>query len=290
MWRGQQREGEADEGLGELAGDGAGDATGTRAQQPLERPRAPLSGSSGGSGHDPVAWSSVSRHSRITNRRAPYGRSRSEVVRPTGVRLRRMPTPTFLVVGTARAGTTAVVEGLRTHPDVFITHPKEPHYFAFHGTVPDFQGPGDDESINRIAITDRDRYLALYNNTGDTLAGATARCPRCCCSPRTPHPRSHGSRPGGDARAGRGAARAGGAGLLQLHLPPAPGRRDRGGLPRRPRREPRADRRPLAPHVALHRAEPLRQRPATAGVDTEWAGSGSGCGSTTSWTTTTTRC
>src|SRR4051812_15133682 len=41
--------------------------------------------------------------------------------RPTGVRLRRMPTPTFLVVGTARAGTTAVVEGLRTHPDVFIT-------------------------------------------------------------------------------------------------------------------------------------------------------------------------
>ena len=45
-----------------------------------------------------------------------------------------MPTPTFLVVGTARAGTTAVVEGLRTHPQVFVTQPKEPHYFAFHGT------------------------------------------------------------------------------------------------------------------------------------------------------------
>ena len=81
-----------------------------------------------------------------------------------------MPTPTFLVVGTARAGTTAVVEGLRTHPDVFITQPKEPHYFAFHGTVPDFQGPGDDEWINRIAITDSDRYLALYDDAGDALA------------------------------------------------------------------------------------------------------------------------
>jgi hypothetical protein len=81
-----------------------------------------------------------------------------------------MPTPNFLVVGTARAGTTAVVEGLRTHPDVFITQPKEPHYFAFHGTVPDFRGPGDDEWINRIAITERDRYLALYDDSGDALA------------------------------------------------------------------------------------------------------------------------
>ena len=81
-----------------------------------------------------------------------------------------MPTPNFLVVGTARAGTTAIVEGLRTHPDVFITQPKEPHYFALHDTVPDFRGPGDDTWINSVAITDRDRYLALYDEAGPALA------------------------------------------------------------------------------------------------------------------------
>ena len=41
--------------------------------------------------------------------------------------------PTFLVVGAARRGTTGLVEGLRTNTQVFITEPKEPHYFALHG-------------------------------------------------------------------------------------------------------------------------------------------------------------
>jgi Sulfotransferase domain len=81
-----------------------------------------------------------------------------------------MPGPTFLVVGTARSGTTAVVEGLRRHRDVFITQPKEPHYFAFHGTVPHFQGPGDDHWINQVAVTDRDDYLALYDEAGAASA------------------------------------------------------------------------------------------------------------------------
>ena len=73
-----------------------------------------------------------------------------------------MSRPTFLVVGAARSGTTALAEGLRTHPGVFMTLPKEPHYFALHGTTPRFAGPGDDTTINRIAVTDRDAYLALY--------------------------------------------------------------------------------------------------------------------------------
>lgn len=72
------------------------------------------------------------------------------------------PTPTFLVVGAARSGTTAVTEGLKTHPKVFVTQPKEPHYFAFHGQTVNFRGPGDEAAINRVAITDRGQYLALY--------------------------------------------------------------------------------------------------------------------------------
>lgn len=70
--------------------------------------------------------------------------------------------PNFLVVGAARSGTTGLVEGLRSHPRVFVTEPKEPHYFALHDQTPDFAGPGDAHTINRVAVTDRDRYLALY--------------------------------------------------------------------------------------------------------------------------------
>jgi Sulfotransferase family len=70
--------------------------------------------------------------------------------------------PNFLVVGAARSGTTGLVEGLRSHPRVFVTEPKEPHYFALHGQAPRFAGPGDAHTINRVAVTDLDRYLALY--------------------------------------------------------------------------------------------------------------------------------
>lgn len=78
--------------------------------------------------------------------------------------------PDFLVVGAARSGTTGLVEGLRSHPRVFVTEPKEPHYFALHGQTPDFAGPGDAHTINRVAVTDRDAYLALYPTDHDFLA------------------------------------------------------------------------------------------------------------------------
>ncbi len=78
--------------------------------------------------------------------------------------------PTFLVAGAGRSGTTGLVEGLRTHPRVFVTQPKEPHYFALHGRPARFRGPGDEATINRVAVTDRDRYLDLYPGEHDFLA------------------------------------------------------------------------------------------------------------------------
>jgi hypothetical protein len=73
-----------------------------------------------------------------------------------------MVNPTFLVVGGARCGTTALVEGLRRHPRVFVTEPKEPHYFALHRIGANFTAPGDAHTINQVAVTDRDSYLSLY--------------------------------------------------------------------------------------------------------------------------------
>jgi len=81
-----------------------------------------------------------------------------------------MTVPTFLIAGAARGGTTSLAEGLRTHPQVFVSQPKEPHYFALHGRPADFRGPGDAETINRVAVTARDSYLALFPQRHDFLA------------------------------------------------------------------------------------------------------------------------
>jgi hypothetical protein len=40
-------------------------------------------------------------------------------------------TPTFIVIGQAKCGTTTICETLRRHPQVFVTEPKEPHFFGF---------------------------------------------------------------------------------------------------------------------------------------------------------------
>jgi Sulfotransferase domain len=39
--------------------------------------------------------------------------------------------PTFLVIGAAKAGTTSLSRLLSLHPDVFVTDPKELHFFSF---------------------------------------------------------------------------------------------------------------------------------------------------------------
>lgn len=81
-----------------------------------------------------------------------------------------MTVPTFVVAGTGRSGTTSITETLRAHPDVFVTQPKEPHYLAYAGAPVNFTGPGDRATINQVAITDRERYLALYPADHDYLA------------------------------------------------------------------------------------------------------------------------
>jgi hypothetical protein len=73
-----------------------------------------------------------------------------------------MPGPQFLIIGAARSGTTALYQYLAEHPRLFLTEPKEPHYFALAGTTPAFTGPGDRQTINRLAVPDRDAYLRLY--------------------------------------------------------------------------------------------------------------------------------
>ena len=69
--------------------------------------------------------------------------------------------PDFLVVGAARAGTTALHAYLRQHPQIFMPDIKEPNYFAFEGEKLACAGPGADYINN--SITETDRYLELFS-------------------------------------------------------------------------------------------------------------------------------
>lgn len=74
--------------------------------------------------------------------------------------------PDFLVIGAARAGTTALHAYLRQHPDIFMPRHKEPNFFAFEGEALACQGPGADYINN--SITDLDTYSKLFDPAPDT--------------------------------------------------------------------------------------------------------------------------
>ena len=59
----------------------------------------------------------------------------------------RRPEPDFLIVGAPKAGTTALHSALAQHPQVFMSHPKEPKYWLCDDAPPPaWRGPGDAHS------------------------------------------------------------------------------------------------------------------------------------------------
>ncbi len=81
--------------------------------------------------------------------------------------------PNFLVVGASKAGTTSVYQALRQHPDIFLSKPKEPHYFSFSGGLPEAAGP-EDGRFRRQVITDPKAYMDLFRGAG--AAAARGEC------------------------------------------------------------------------------------------------------------------
>jgi hypothetical protein len=65
--------------------------------------------------------------------------------------------PNLFIVGAPKCGTTAWVEYLKSHPDIFFPVIKEPHYFS-----PDIPKP---EGFNNFPT--EERYLALFAQSGD---------------------------------------------------------------------------------------------------------------------------
>lgn len=58
--------------------------------------------------------------------------------------------PNFFIVGAPRCGTTALSDYLRSHPNIYISQPKEPHYFA------------EDLIKNRRFAKKLEEYLSLF--------------------------------------------------------------------------------------------------------------------------------
>ena len=74
--------------------------------------------------------------------------------------------PTFLIIGAMKSGTTALYDLVAQHPEVYVTPVKEPNFFAFAESPPDFNGPLDTSKrgINRTSITNSEAYRALYDD------------------------------------------------------------------------------------------------------------------------------
>lgn len=77
--------------------------------------------------------------------------------------------PTFLIVGAAKAGTTALYHWLNQHPDIYMSRVKEPHFFS--QLSPHFTGPGDDR-FNDPIVTSWEAYVDLFRaGRGKLLRG-----------------------------------------------------------------------------------------------------------------------
>jgi hypothetical protein len=73
--------------------------------------------------------------------------------------------PTFLLLGAPRSGTTALYEGLRARPDVFLPAVKEPLFFLRDGRSRSWYSPGG-APRGAEAITTWDQYLGLFADAG----------------------------------------------------------------------------------------------------------------------------
>lgn len=79
--------------------------------------------------------------------------------------------PNFLIIGTAKAGTTSLYRYLRQHPDVFMPEVKEPRFFAYAEEPPAMKGPGDART-NRTsgAVYTIEAYRGLFDGVTDERA------------------------------------------------------------------------------------------------------------------------
>lgn len=74
-----------------------------------------------------------------------------------------MSMPNFLIIGVAKSATTALWYYLKQHPEIFMSFPKEPKFFAYEGQNTDFKGPGD-KTYKKEIVKNLEDYQNLFKN------------------------------------------------------------------------------------------------------------------------------
>lgn len=83
---------------------------------------------------------------------------------------RLLPTPTFLIIGAQKCGTTALYHALRQHPEIYMSPVKEPFYFILNGAPPPYKVPSAEYQA-RLRYT-AESYAALFQGArGQRAAG-----------------------------------------------------------------------------------------------------------------------
>lgn len=85
-----------------------------------------------------------------------------------------MVLPNFLIIGSAKAGTTSLHYYLDQHPEIYMTDVKEPRFFALEDEALDFKGP-DKDIVNTTSVTTYADYVALFDGvTTEKAIGETS--------------------------------------------------------------------------------------------------------------------
>ncbi len=93
--------------------------------------------------------------------------------------------PNFIILGAAKAGTTALYHYLKQHPEIGMSRIKETNYLALKGDPLDFRGPGDADYIKRFTITTEAGYLDQFADCSGKKAIGEAS-PLYLYSPKAP--------------------------------------------------------------------------------------------------------
>lgn len=80
-----------------------------------------------------------------------------------------MTMPNFLIIGAPKAGTTSLYNYLKKHPQIYLPKYKEPHFFSFEGESGGFDGPGEQNLLDRLT-TDLQTYQSLFDRVKDEIA------------------------------------------------------------------------------------------------------------------------
>jgi hypothetical protein len=82
-----------------------------------------------------------------------------------------MTMPSFLIIGAAKSGTSALYEYLKQHPEIYMSPQKETNFFAFEGQKPEFRAPDNlTVPINQRSITCLDKYKEQFQGVSTELA------------------------------------------------------------------------------------------------------------------------